>query len=425
MPMPSKTLAARMSAASRACMSNSSVLRMMSGSLPSITSCRPFCKNGSASNCISRSSPSNPWRREMLLQSMILPMTRARSRDGARSIHGNISSARFMTSIGVCTQMAATVPTTTIMNAAEDTSAWMPAPLRMAPRMIAIAASSRPVMLRTSTAEPLVVPLGQLRLQAQQRLPMQLTDARFGDFEHRADLFQVQLLLVIQRQHQALALGQHLYRLDDGLAQRLVEGAGLGIRRAIGQAIERGFIAVVGIVQAQQLAAEGVLHDALVLGQRYAHMRGDVGLVGLRAALRFDFAQRLRRGPGLAMHRARRPVELAQGIEHGAANANAGVSLETRAASGGVVLRSLEQPHHAGLHQVLDFHLRGQTPRQVIGDALDQIGVLAHQRVHVWHRLRTGVGARAGVHFTTFRRAARRRSIRARTNSRRPLAPSG
>src|ERR1700691_994739 len=250
--MPSNTLAARMSAASRACMSNSSVLRMVSGSLPSITSCRPFCRNGSASNCSSRSRPSRPWRRAMLLQSMIFLMTCPGSCDGGRNIHGNIVSARFITSIGVCTQMAAMVPTTTIMNAADDTSAWMPAPLRIAPRMIATAASSRPVMLRTSTAGPLVVPLGQLRLQAQQRLSVQLTDARFGDFEHRADLFQVQLLLVVQRQHQALALGQHLYRLDDGLAQRLVEGVGFRVRRAIGQAIERGFIAVVGIVQAQQ-----------------------------------------------------------------------------------------------------------------------------------------------------------------------------
>ena len=49
-----------------------------------------------------------------------------------------------MTSIGVCTQMAAIVPTTTIMKAAEETSACMPAPLRIAPSMIATTASIRP-----------------------------------------------------------------------------------------------------------------------------------------------------------------------------------------------------------------------------------------------------------------------------------------
>src|ERR1700733_2247813 len=218
----------------------------------------------------------------MLLQSMILLMTRTGSSNGGRSIQGNITSARFMTCIGVCTQMAATVPTTTIMKAAADTSAWMPAPLRMAPRMIATAASSRPVMLSRSTAVPLVVPLGELRFQAQQRLTMQLTDARFGDFEHRANLLQIQLLLVVQRQHQTLALGQRLYRLDDRLAQRRIERACLRIGGGIGQAIERGVFAV-GIVQAQQLAAERILHDALVLGQRHAHMGRDIRLIDFRA----------------------------------------------------------------------------------------------------------------------------------------------
>jgi hypothetical protein len=101
------------------------------------------------------------------------------------------------------------------------------------------------------------------------------------------------------------------------------------------------------------------------------------------------------------VHRARRPVELAQRIEHRAADADAGIGLEARAAPGGIVLRRLQQPHHAGLHQVLDFHLRRQPPDQVIGDALHQVGVLAHQRVHVGRRLRAGIGACAVVHLTT------------------------
>ena len=101
-----------------------------------------------------------------------------------------------------------------------------------------------------------------------------------------------------------------------------------------------------------------------------------------RAAPCLDLAQRQRRGARLAMHRARRPVELAQRIEHRAADADAGIGFEARAAPAGVVLRRLEQSHHAGLHQIVDLHLRRQTAGQVIGDALDQIGVLAHQRVH-------------------------------------------
>jgi hypothetical protein len=59
-----------------------------------------------------------------------------------------------MTGSGVCTQMAAIVPTTTIMNAAEDTKAMRPAPFNTAPTTIAQTASTRPMMLRMSRLIP-------------------------------------------------------------------------------------------------------------------------------------------------------------------------------------------------------------------------------------------------------------------------------
>src|SRR5690606_12015397 len=55
--------------------------------------------------------------------------------------------------------------------------------------------------------------------QAQHGLAVDLADARLAHAEHRADLLQVQFLLVVQRQHQLLAFGQH----GDGLAQLLAE----------------------------------------------------------------------------------------------------------------------------------------------------------------------------------------------------------
>src|SRR5277367_1533873 len=100
----------------------------------------------------------------------------------------------------------------------------MPAPLRTAPTMMAKNASSRPMILRISTklAYLLLPPLKQRGLQAQQRLTVQLADARFGDFQHGADLLQIQLLLVVEREHQLLALGQLFNGIDDGLTQRIV-----------------------------------------------------------------------------------------------------------------------------------------------------------------------------------------------------------
>src|SRR5207302_1514525 len=45
------------------------------------------------------------------------------------------------------------------------------------------------------------------RLQAQDRLRVQLRDARLGDAEHLADLAESQLLVVVERDHELLALG--------------------------------------------------------------------------------------------------------------------------------------------------------------------------------------------------------------------------
>jgi hypothetical protein len=86
----------------------------------------------------------------MWLSSTIFFTSRAGSYGGGRNTHGSIENARRITSSGVCTQIAATVPTITIMNAAEDTSACTPAPFKIAPSTIATAASTRPRMLNTS-----------------------------------------------------------------------------------------------------------------------------------------------------------------------------------------------------------------------------------------------------------------------------------
>src|SRR6185312_12337726 len=126
-------------------------------------------------------------------------------------------------------QMAAIVPTTTIMKAAADSSAMIPAPLSTAPTSTANRASTSPVRLSRSTAlhparpQPRTcpararsrarlrrgfAPVGQPRTQARQRLAVQLADTRLGHFQHRADLLQVQTVAVVERHHQPFALRQ-------------------------------------------------------------------------------------------------------------------------------------------------------------------------------------------------------------------------
>jgi hypothetical protein len=65
---------------------------------------------------------------------------------------GTIFQARRNVGIGVCTRLAAKVPTTTITNAALPTSAPALLPFRIAPPMIAIRPRTTPMMLRISMA---------------------------------------------------------------------------------------------------------------------------------------------------------------------------------------------------------------------------------------------------------------------------------
>ena len=55
--------------------------------------------------------------------------------------------------------------------------------------------------------------------QAQHCLAMDLADPGLADPEHRADLLQVQFLLVVQRQHQLFALGQQADRMAQFAAE--------------------------------------------------------------------------------------------------------------------------------------------------------------------------------------------------------------
>src|SRR4051812_29002612 len=153
--MPSNTFAAVVSACSRMLRSTYMTLLMLSGSVPSTTSCKAFCTKSSCSRSIIISSPSRPCLRAMLLHSTILAMRRRPSRTGGRMTQGKILSARCMTGSGVWMKMAANVPTTTIMNAADDTSAISPAPFSTAPTRMAFSASTSPMMLNMSNRAPL------------------------------------------------------------------------------------------------------------------------------------------------------------------------------------------------------------------------------------------------------------------------------
>ena len=128
------------------------------------------------------SSPSSPCLRAMLLHSTIFVMSGWPSRDGGRMIQGKILSARCMTGSGVWMQMAAIVPTTTIMNAAAETQRHEAGALAARRRRrMAFSASTSPMMLRMSNAVTLHSETRQQRID----VCLARGDIALGDSGHR------------------------------------------------------------------------------------------------------------------------------------------------------------------------------------------------------------------------------------------------
>src|SRR5580698_5197379 len=205
--MDSKTFAACVSKCSIVSSSISMLERIASGSPPSTSDCKPFFKKSSFSCSTADSSPRSPCLRAMLLHSTIFSIIAVGLLDGGLNTQATIFHARRKVASGVCTRLAAMVPTTTITNAALPTSAPALEPLRIAPPMIAISPSTTPMMLRISMRSVGTQPLRQPCAHAHQCLPVYLAHARLRNLEHFADLAQVHVLVVVQRQHEPFALG--------------------------------------------------------------------------------------------------------------------------------------------------------------------------------------------------------------------------
>ena len=88
--------------------------------------------------------------RAILLHSTIFSIIAAGLLIGGLNTHATIFHARRKVAIGVCTRLAAMVPTTTMTNAALPTSAPALLPFKIAPPMIAISPSTMPMMLKIS-----------------------------------------------------------------------------------------------------------------------------------------------------------------------------------------------------------------------------------------------------------------------------------
>src|SRR5690242_20424143 len=110
-----------------------------------------------------------------------------------------------------------------------------------------------------------VAPSGELRAQPDHGLAVDLAHARLAHAEHGADFLEVHFLLVVQRHHQLLALGQPADRLDQRRAHAVVLDAFVRAEAVlVGHVEHAGVLAVVRGGEAEQ-ARGGRVGEHLVV----------------------------------------------------------------------------------------------------------------------------------------------------------------
>ncbi len=224
----------------------------------------------------------------------------------------------------------------------------------------------------------------QARPQPRQRQRPQLRDARLADADHLADFRQRQLFFVVERQDLPLAVGQLGERPRQVLAQllplqpRLGPLAGIDAeldeRRAVGRRR-------VELPQGPDFERANLLERLLVVRLRQPHGRRDLPFGRLAAqfvAQPGDGAVEL--APQLAQ-RARRPVEIAQRVEHGALYPPARERVERHAGRRLVAARRVDEAQHADADEIGDLDLRRQPLSQPLGHRLHEAHVADHEPV--------------------------------------------
>ena len=122
---------------------------------------------------------------------------------------------------------------------------------------------------------------------------------RFVEAEHRADLFHVEFLLVIERQNELFALRQRRDRFGErGHHAAPVERGVLvvdGVQPVVGRLVELGDV--------EQPNAGDLDQHRVVLAEREPHLDGDLVVVAVAAEAQLQFQMRLRLARyGLAPH---------------------------------------------------------------------------------------------------------------------------
>src|SRR4051794_31921437 len=216
------------------------------------------------------------------------------------------------------------------------------------------------------------------RLEAEDRLRVQLRDPRLGHAEHLADLAERQLLVVVERDYELLALGQARDRIRERLAHpRLVERL-LRTRagRVLDRVEQRDLVTLARdrpeLVERGDRGTRDVGQRLLELVDGDPDLGRDLLVGGRRAELRLELGDRPLDLAGARTDGARHPVERAELVDDRALDPRDRVDLELDVAAGVVALDRADQPEQAVGDEVALVDVRGQAAAEAPGHELDE-----------------------------------------------------
>ena len=116
-------------------------------------------------------------------------------------------------------------------------------------------------------------------------------------------------------------------------------------------------------------------------------LAGNLGVGGIAPQVLGDLMDRFAHHTTVAVHRTRRPALAADLVEHGTANADAGVGFKTGALAAIKLAHRLKQADHAGLNEVVELHVGWQASLEVMCNPFHQPRVLLNDLLSLLRRI--------------------------------------
>src|SRR3954469_957782 len=193
----------------------------------------------------------------------------------------------------------------------------------------------------------------EARPEAEHRLGVKLGNPRLGDAEDLADLPQREVLVVVERDDEALALGEGLDRVRETVLDlgRLRLGLGVDRIRVVNRVEHRDLAATAlrvrerpQVVERQHRGVRDLEESAVELLDFHLELRGHLLVGGRALELGLELGVRLLEVASASADRPRHPVEGAELVDDRALHAGDGEGLELDLA---VEIEALDRPDQA------------------------------------------------------------------------------